>query len=131
MTTAGRERTLLMGGNSGGRMRTEEALGLSPHGFHRIAYTDWGDATADRTVICVHALTRNGRDFDRLAGVLAEDRRVACPDVAGRGRSDLLTHGAAHNYPQYLADFTMLNPRLGAGPVDWGGPLMGGLVGEV
>ncbi len=118
-----------MGGNSDGRMRNEGVLSLNPHGFHRIAYTDWGDAAADRTVICVHALTRNGRDFDRLAGALAEDWRVACPDIAGRGRSDWLAHGADYNYPQYLADMTMLIARLGAGAVDWVGTSMGGLIG--
>ena len=122
-----------MGGYSDGCMKTESVLGLSPHGFHRVAYTHWGDAAADRTVICVHALTRNGRDFDRLAAALAENCRVACPDIAGRGQSDWLAHGADYSYPQYLADMTVLIARLsrdsGFTPVDWVGTSMGGLIG--
>ena len=42
-------------------------LSLSPAGFHRIAYLDWGKRTAAQVVVCVHGLSRNGRDFDWLA----------------------------------------------------------------
>ena len=69
-------------------MIEDSLLGLSAVGFHRIAYTDWGDATADRVVVCVHGLTRNGRDFDPLAQALAQTGPVLCPDVVGRGKSD-------------------------------------------
>jgi pimeloyl-ACP methyl ester carboxylesterase len=79
-------------------------------------------------LICVHGLTRNGRDFDRLAAALSERYRVICPDVAGRGRSDWLP-AAEYTYPQYLADMTVLIARLGAGDVDWLGTSMGGLIG--
>ena len=40
---------------------------LNSGGFHRLHYTDWGDPTNPRVVICVHGLTRNCRDFDALA----------------------------------------------------------------
>jgi adenylate kinase len=41
-----------------------------------------------RDMICVHGLTRQGRDFDYLAARLAASgRRVICPDLPGRGRS--------------------------------------------
>ncbi len=39
-------------------------------------------------VLCLPGLTRNHRDFHRLAQRLARDRRVVCPDMRGRGRSD-------------------------------------------
>jgi len=65
--------------------------GLSTTGFHRIAYTDWGPPKDDVAVLCLHGLTRQGRDFDYLAATLARhDRRVVCPDLPGRGRSDWL-----------------------------------------
>ena len=99
-----------------------------PHGFHRLVYTEWGDATAPRTLICVHGLTRNGRDFDRLAAALSERYRVICPDVPGRGRSDWLP-AADYTIAQYLADMTVLIARLGAVDVDWLGTSMGGLIG--
>ena len=63
---------------------------LGPNGFHRVAYTEWGDPLNPHVVICVHGLTRNSRDFDALAAALADSRRVVCMDVAGRGESDWL-----------------------------------------
>jgi pimeloyl-ACP methyl ester carboxylesterase len=109
-------------------MKTESVLGLGPSGFHRLAYAEWGPAAAPRTLICAHGLTRNGRDFDRLAAALADRYRVICPDVAGRGRSDWLP-AAEYGYPQYLADMAALVARLGVGEVDWLGTSMGGLIG--
>ena len=41
--------------------------GLSLGGFHRVAYWEWGPRDAARTLVCVHGLTRQGRDFDFLA----------------------------------------------------------------
>jgi alpha-beta hydrolase superfamily lysophospholipase len=58
---------------------------LGPHGFHRLAYVEWPGPPGARTVVCVHGLTRNGRDFDVLAEALSRRWRVVCPDVAGRG----------------------------------------------
>jgi len=66
----------------------ESFLSLSPGGFHRIAYLDWGRHAARHVVVCVHGLSRNSRDFDFLAQALEPDFRVVCPDIAGRGKSD-------------------------------------------
>jgi pimeloyl-ACP methyl ester carboxylesterase len=104
--------------------------GGAPGEPHRIAYVEWGDASADRLVICCHGLTRNGRDFDFLAARLAGLRmRVVCPDIAGRGRSDWLQDPAQYGYPQYVADMSKLIAALGATQVDWVGTSMGGLIG--
>ena len=65
-------------------------LGLSRSGFHRIRYFDWGDPHAAETVVCVHGLTRNAHDFDRLAERLAARYRVITVDIVGRGGSDWL-----------------------------------------
>ncbi|MDX2292965.1 MULTISPECIES: alpha/beta fold hydrolase, partial [Streptomyces] len=51
--------------------------------FHRLAVWEWGDPAAP-PVICVHGLTRQGRDFDALAAELARDHAVLCPDLPGR-----------------------------------------------
>ncbi len=112
-------------------MRPDHVLGLSPAGFHRMAYVGWGDGGRGhrRPVICVHGLTRNGRDFDRLAAILSADRYVICPDVVGRGQSDWLADAAGYNYAQYCADMTALIARLGVEEVDWIGTSMGGLIG--
>jgi pimeloyl-ACP methyl ester carboxylesterase len=64
---------------------------ISRHGYHRVAYTEWGDPASPHVVVCLHGLSRQGRDFDRLAAALArEGRRVLCPDLVGRGRSGWL-----------------------------------------
>ncbi|MFO1428681.1 MAG: alpha/beta hydrolase [Candidatus Competibacteraceae bacterium] len=110
-------------------MNSKHFLGLGPHGFHRVHYTEWGDPANDNILICVHSLTRQGRDFDALAAALENSYRVICPDIVGRGRSDWLAHKADYSYPQYLADMTALIARSGADRVDWVGTSMGGLIG--
>jgi pimeloyl-ACP methyl ester carboxylesterase len=80
-------------------------------------------------VVCVHGLTRNGRDFDVLAQRLAARARVLCPDVVGRGQSAWLSHPEDYGYPLYLADMAALIARSGARQVDWVGTSMGGLIG--
>ena len=109
--------------------REHTFLGLGPHGFHRVAYVEWGAPNNPRVVVCVHGLTRNGRDFDYLARELARDFRVICPDIVGRGRSAWLTHAQDYAYPQYCADMSALIARLDVEQVDWVGTSMGGLIG--
>lgn len=125
-------------------------LSLGPDGFHRIAYTDWGDPASRHAVLCVHGLSRNARDFDRLAAALEPDCRVVCMDVVGRGDSDWLEDKSGYCFPTYLGDAAALIARvttpvkkggllgqiqarlLGPQPttrVDWVGTSMGGLIG--
>jgi len=110
-------------------MRSKTLRGLGPHGFHRFHYVEWGEPANPKVLVCVHGLTRNGRDFDYLAAALEADYRVICPDVVGRGRSEWLTHKADYGYPLYLADMTALLARSGAEQLDWVGTSMGGLIG--
>lgn len=109
--------------------RLDRVLGLSAHGFHRLAVHTWGPRDAREVTVCVHGLTRTGRDFDPLAEALAGERRVLCPDVVGRGQSDWLPAAEAYGYPQYNADMTAVLARGGSGAVDWIGTSMGGLIG--
>lgn len=112
--------------------RSGEVLSISRQHFHRIAYTEWGDPEADRTVVCVHGLSRQGRDFDHLAAALAaRGCRVVCPDLVGRGRSGRLRDPDEYGLPQYALDMTMLIARLGVAEVDWVGTSLGGLIGIV
>ncbi|MGQ0676647.1 MAG: alpha/beta fold hydrolase, partial [Rhodospirillales bacterium] len=110
-------------------MTAHRYLGLGPNGFHRVAYVEWGRADNPRVCICVHGLTRNGRDFDELALALQPDWRVVCPDVVGRGESDRLADPVGYGYPQYLDDANALIARVGAARVDFVGTSMGGLIG--
>jgi pimeloyl-ACP methyl ester carboxylesterase len=112
-------------------LRDDSFLGLSTGGFHRVAYTEWGDERDERLAVCVHGLTRNGRDFDEIAKALQEKRRVACPDIVGRGRSDWLTDKSQYNFITYCADMTAFLARLRGTSVDWIGTSMGGQIGMI
>jgi pimeloyl-ACP methyl ester carboxylesterase len=113
------------------QLREDSILGLSTGGFHRVAYTEWGDAREQRVAVCVHGLTRTGRDFDALAQALQANRRVACPDIVGRGRSDWLVDKAQYTFITYCADMTALLARLRCTTVDWIGTSMGGQIGMI
>lgn len=110
-------------------MRHGSYLSISSKGFHRVAYTEWGKRENPCVLVCVHGLTRNGRDFDSLAATLAGEYRVVCPDVVGRGASDWLADKNDYGYPQYLNDMAALLAHLNADIVHWVGTSMGGLIG--
>ncbi len=101
----------------------------SPRGLHRIAYLEWGDPRNRDVLLCVHGLTRTGRDFDPLARALCGQFRVVCPDIAGRGDSDRLPDPSLYALPQYVADLVTLIARLDVEAVSWLGTSMGGLIG--
>ena len=101
----------------------------SPAGIHRMAYWEWGDPNNSRILLCVHGLTRTGRDFDALAQALSPYYRVVCPDIVGRGKSDRLADPDAYVVPQYVADIFTLLARLQPTTLDWVGTSMGGLIG--
>jgi pimeloyl-ACP methyl ester carboxylesterase len=92
-------------------------------------YTEWGAADNPRVLLCVHGLTRVGRDFAHLAEGLCDQYRVVCPDVVGRGHSDWLPDPTLYSVPQYAFDMTSLIARLDVERVDWLGTSMGGLIG--
>jgi len=100
---------------------------------HRMAYWQWGDARNPHVIVCVHGLTRQGRDFDVLAGALSRYARVICPDVVGRGHSDWLQDPAGYQIPLYAGDMlallAQLNHEAAVQTLDWVGTSMGGLIG--
>lgn len=108
-------------------------------GGHRMAYWAWGDAQAAHVIVCVHGLSRQGRDFDVLAQDLVaragHSVRVICPDVVGRGHSDRLANPAHYQIPQYVADMmallAQLHQQAPISTLDWVGTSMGGLIGMV
>jgi pimeloyl-ACP methyl ester carboxylesterase len=100
-----------------------------PDGDYGLSYADWGSPDAARTIVCVHGLTRNGRDFDHLAMVLQDHARVICPDMVGRGLSDPLRDPEQYALPTYVAHMLQLLEQLELRQVDWVGTSMGGLIG--
>jgi pimeloyl-ACP methyl ester carboxylesterase len=110
-------------------MRQRFFSALGPSGFHKVAYREWPGPANAPTLLCVHGLTRNGRDFDIVAEALSAHYRVICPDMPGRGLSDNLPDSAQYNYGLYLADLAALIARLDVESLDWLGTSMGGLLG--
>ena len=102
-----------------------------------MAWWSWGDVQAEQVLVCVHGLTRQGRDFDRLAHAMVERSsgrlQVICPDVLGRGRSEWVSDSALYQPPQYAADLMLLlqqrHQRAPIRSLDWVGTSMGGLIG--
>jgi pimeloyl-ACP methyl ester carboxylesterase len=109
--------------------RLEHVQCLDSRGLHRLAYWEWGDPANRDVLVCVHGLTRQGRDFDTLARALSHRYRVVCPDVVGRGRSDWLADPVGYAIPAYVADMVTLLARLNARTLDCVGTSMGGLIG--
>ena len=119
--------------------RLDSVICPHPEGQHRMAWWCWGAEDAPHVVVCVHGLTRQGRDFDLLAQALVARSggqvRVVCPDVAGRGRSEWLNLSGLYQIPQYAADMLAmlaeLQRRAPVQTLDWVGTSMGGLIGIV
>ena len=109
--------------------RERQLLGLSPHGFHRVVYYEWGAPDNPNVVICVHGVGRNARDFDVLADVLSTTHRVVAVDMPGRGKSDWLRDPNDYVFPVYLSTLTALIARVAVTTVSWIGTSMGGLLG--
>jgi pimeloyl-ACP methyl ester carboxylesterase len=109
--------------------RLDSVQCLDSRGLHRMAWAEWGDPANPKVLVCVHGLSRQGRDFDTLARAMADEYRVVCPDVVGRGRSDWLADPSGYSIPHYVADMVTLLARLNASEVHWVGTSMGGLIG--
>jgi pimeloyl-ACP methyl ester carboxylesterase len=91
-----------------------------------IHYAAWGDEE-NQPVLCVHGLSRVGRDFDPLARALSEDYRVLCPDLPGRGLSEW---APARYTPEAMVQLLVgFCDRLDLETLRWVGTSMGGRLG--
>ena len=80
-------------------------------------------------VICIHGLTRNSRDFEELAPLLAASgRRVLAVDVRGRGQSGRSADPMRYQLPVYARDMLALLDALGIARAHFIGTSMGGLI---
>jgi len=104
---------------------------LSAHGFHEVVYREWGHPECPRVVVCVHGLTRNGRDFDTFAAALGDRFRLLCPDMPGRGESAWLPDPNDYAVPTYLTALTAMLAHAHVERVAWVGTSMGGLLGMI
>ncbi len=96
-----------------------------------MAVHEWGDVKNPEIVICVHGLSRTGRDFDPLAEALSKRYRVLCPDIPGRGESDWLSSAEQYVAPVYIGAIQAMLLQLGVQRYHWVGTSMGGIIGMV
>ncbi len=108
-------------------VRQGEVRAFIDGAFYRMAYVEVGDPAAE-PVVCVHGLTRNGRDFEPLMLALADRFRMIAPDLPGRGRSEWLPRGDLYQPPVYVLALSHLLAAIGR-PVMWVGTSLGGICG--
>ncbi len=95
-----------------------------------LRYRDYPGASHRLPVLMLHGLTRNSRDFQELAPLVAEatGRRIIVPEMRGRGRSDPDPDPARYDYAVYGADVAALLDSLAVEKAVWIGTSMGGLI---
>lgn len=105
----------------------EDRFWTSPDGL-KLHFRDYPGAQEAPPVLCLHGLTRNARDFERLAGHLAGRRRVIAPDMRGRGDSEYARDSATYNPATYVADVLALLEQEGIARFVAVGTSLGGLM---
>ncbi|MFL6722560.1 MAG: alpha/beta fold hydrolase [Sphingomicrobium sp.] len=80
-------------------------------------------------VICLHGLTRNSKDFEDIAALIAGwGRRVISPDVRGRGQSDRDPDPKNYQPKIYARDVLEMMAELDIDRAVFLGTSMGGLI---
>ncbi|MFN3990072.1 MAG: alpha/beta fold hydrolase [Erythrobacter sp.] len=89
--------------------RYEDCTWTSADGL-ALHYRDYAApaGTTALPVLCLHGLTRNARDFARLAEHLSTTRRVIVPEMRGRGMSDYAPNSDTYSPITYVADVEKL-----------------------
>jgi pimeloyl-ACP methyl ester carboxylesterase len=81
-------------------------------------------------LVCVHGLSRNAHDFDRVAAALSDRFHVIAVDLPGRGDSDWLEQPALYNPAAYCEALSHLLSWIDR-PVNWLGTSLGGICGMI
>ena len=80
-------------------------------------------------VICLHGLTRNSKDFEDVAPIIAGwGRRIIVPDVRGRGQSDRDPNPTNYRPPIYARDVVEMMAALDVPRAVFLGTSMGGII---
>ena len=103
------------------RFRAQDGLSLY--------YRDYGDRDSTALpLLCLPGLTRNSRDFHKVAQRHSGTRRVICPDYRGRGRSDYDPSAKSYQPAIFLNDIRHLLTITGIGRAFVIGTSLGGLL---
>ena len=88
----------------------------------------YGPASAPLSVLCIHGLTRNHKDFEPMIAALPGHYRFVAVDVRGRGRSAHDPEHKNYNPAIYAKDMGLLLDKLGIRRAVLIGTSMGGLI---
>ena len=105
-----------------------ENFWVSHDGLKLYARVYPGPKPSAGSVLCLHGLTRNSRDFEDLAPHLQYRYRIIVPDVRGRGRSARDPNPQNYQPAIYLQDILSLLDSVEAQRVAVIGTSMGGLL---
>src|ERR1700727_3455573 len=105
-----------------------ETYWTSPDRLRLYARVYESERAGATTVLCLHGLTRNSRDFEDLAPHLQSRYRIIVPDVRGRGRSARDPNPQNYQPAIYLQDILSLLDSVEAQRVAVLGTSMGGLL---
>jgi len=90
---------------------------------------DYGPTQGGKTpVLCLAGLTRNSKDFHKLAARISTERRVICPDYRGRGLSQYADDWKTYEPDVEMNDAIALLDDLGIQQVVLVGTSRGGLI---
>lgn len=103
---------------------------VSDDGLNLFAYS-YGPEDAEFTVLCIHGLTRNHKDFEPMIACLNPTYRYIAVDVRGRGESEWDRNPYNYVPPVYARDMVTLLDDLGIEKVALIGTSMGGLISIV
>lgn len=98
----------------------------------KLSFIDVGSSNSNKIpVLCLHALSRNAKDFLSLAERHCKSRRFLCPDFRGRGSSQYDPSYQNYHPDTYVADAFRLLETEGINKVILIGSSLGGLVAMV
>jgi pimeloyl-ACP methyl ester carboxylesterase len=105
------------------RWRSRDGLSLFARDYAAAGGESW------LPVICLHGLTRNSKDFEDIAPIIAGwGRRVIVPDVRGRGQSDRDPNPKNYRPPIYARDVIEMMAALDVPRAVFLGTSMGGII---
>ncbi len=111
------------------QIKTFDVSGLAFPCRLALAHVPAATSPARGTVLAVHGLSRQKRDFDDMAAYLAaEGYDVWSVDVPGRGGSSWLSGPDDYTLDTYAHILAALVDQAGWGRVHWVGTSMGGLI---
>ncbi len=94
----------------------------------RLHYRDYAGPAGRLPILCIPGLTRNARDFERVADRLAATRRVIAVDLRGRGESEYAADARSYVPAVYAHDLGTLIATLDLRKLIVFGTSLGGLL---